>query len=391
MPHTVIPTTAEVEDIAGLSDAPLRNLRITQCYHELALAMAQHTQGHANWCVFATWASKQAGQTIRKEDLARTLESLLGSDAAARQAAQKLAAAAQRAGAKIGAEQIVSFVLKVLDPEAAFSRSSEAVARGNLKVFAEIGYEFARFYEQCLNDTAYDEAKIASFCEQLRPGEPPEGQGYLRRAFQHYYQALFESDEKRRAELMLLANIEIGYHEQTRLQPEINAALVAPVLSPQDFTSNLLKALRPEWGWLAGPIWAILRLLGRLAELDEAVEAYLKGAQRQAQLIVTNAMMSIEVPVHLRLKLGEDLPASFPPLLAQIADADLGELLAQIDPTPDSVSDSGAMYWGDLPDRLHFILDLFRCYHQSVTLLEPPFTAQQVAAMKEGRMPAGRL
>jgi len=42
----------------------VRNLRITQCYSALA--------GAANWCSFATWVSKQAGQTIRGEDLLET-------------------------------------------------------------------------------------------------------------------------------------------------------------------------------------------------------------------------------------------------------------------------------------------------------------------------------
>lgn len=391
MPHPTLPTIAEVETIASLDDAVLRNLRITQCYHELALVMVSRTPGHANWCTFATWASKQAGQTIRKQDLARTLEDLLGSQAAVDQATSRLVTAAQRLGAQSGAGQVMDFLLRVLDPENAFARSSQAVARGNLKVFAEIGYQFARFYHELLDSAVYDAEKIARFCTALRPGDPPDGQRYLRQAFQHYYQALFERDERNRAELMLLANIEIGFHEQTRLQPDINEALAAPVLSPQDFTRNLLKALRPEWGWLAAPIWAILRLLGRLTELDAAVPDYLFGAQRQAQFIVTETMMSLELPEHARLRLGEDLPAAFPPMLAHIANPELGVLLAQFDPTPDSTLDSGAVYWGDLPDRLHFIIDLFRCYHTSLQLFNPPFTPEQVASIKEGHLPPGQL
>lgn len=54
----------------------------------------------------------------------------------------------------------------------------------------------------------------------------------LRRAFRRYYAALFEPDAKLRAELLLLGNIEVGYHEQTRLQPEIVAALDAAVIDP---------------------------------------------------------------------------------------------------------------------------------------------------------------
>ena len=70
MPNARIPTLAEVGQIAAVADPVVRNLQITQCYHELALALAERTGPSANWCTFATWASNQAGVTIRKEDLA---------------------------------------------------------------------------------------------------------------------------------------------------------------------------------------------------------------------------------------------------------------------------------------------------------------------------------
>ena len=60
-----------------MTDPVLRNLYITQCYCELSNAFAKRTGMMSNWCTFATWASKQAGQTIRSEDLKRTLEDLL--------------------------------------------------------------------------------------------------------------------------------------------------------------------------------------------------------------------------------------------------------------------------------------------------------------------------
>lgn len=391
MPTTPTPTISDIERIASLSDPVIRNLQITQCYHELALVLAERTGPAANWCTFATWASKQAGQTIRKEDLVRTLENILGSEANAVQATQDLAAVAQRISKKYGIEEILKFIWKVLDPEAAFNHSSEAVARGNLKVFAEIGREFARFYATCMQDTTFDADTIADFCEALHPGEPPDGQGYLRQAFTHYYQALFEEEEKKRIELLLLANIQIGFHEQTRLQPEINTALAAPLISPQAFTHNLLKTLRPEWGWLNQVIWLVLRLLGRLADIDTAIQAYFESAQREVQFIVTETMMMLEMPHYNRLRLGDDLTASFPPMLEQPTNPDLLALLAQIDPTPNSAHQSGAEYWGDLPDRLHFIADLFRCYQISPELLRPPFTVEQTAVIKEGHLPAGRL
>jgi len=391
LPSLVIPTISDIEHIASHSDPVIRNLQITQCYHELALVLAERTGGSANWCCFATWASRQAGQTIRKEDLADTLENMLGSQIDAAAAAQSLAAIAQRLGKKYRVEEILSFIWKVLEPEAAFRHSSEAVARGNLKVFAEIGREFARFYLTCLADTSYDAEKISRFCEELRPGEPPEGQSYLREAFANYYRALFERDDKRRSELLLVANLQIGFHEQTRLQPEINEALSAPVISPERFARNLLKALHPEWGWLNEIIWLVLAWLGRLVELDAAIKAYFAGAQREVQFIVTEGLMLLEMPHRNRIRLGDDLAASFPPMLRQLTNPDLLALLRLVDPTPDSSAETGAEYWGDLPDRLHFIADLFRCYQISPELLEPPFTPEQEAALKEGRLPAGRL
>jgi hypothetical protein len=68
------PTLDEIDRIAGLSNPILRNLRITQCYYEISQSVAGFTGDSANWCTFATWASKQAGQTIRQEDLIRTFE-----------------------------------------------------------------------------------------------------------------------------------------------------------------------------------------------------------------------------------------------------------------------------------------------------------------------------
>ena len=60
--------------IASITNPVLRNLRITECYHRLSVAMAQRIGQSANWCTFATWASKQAGQTIRGEDILDRLD-----------------------------------------------------------------------------------------------------------------------------------------------------------------------------------------------------------------------------------------------------------------------------------------------------------------------------
>src|SRR6185436_2566678 len=103
-------------------------------------------------------------------------------------------------------------------PFDAFESASDAVARGNLKVFEEIGLEFARYLHERPPDTPAESPQVERFLDRLRPGDPPEGQRYLRQAFARYERGRLERDPKERAQLAVLANLEIGFHEQTRLQ-----------------------------------------------------------------------------------------------------------------------------------------------------------------------------
>ncbi|MBI2999770.1 MAG: hypothetical protein HYY46_15170 [Deltaproteobacteria bacterium] len=82
---------------------------------------------------------------------------------------------------------------------------------------------------------------------------------------------------------------------------------------------------------------------------------------------------------------------TFPQALAQIRNPKLREMLAQTDVTPDSLSDSGAEDWADFKERMHFITDFFRAYQERQVLFDAPFTPEQVAILKLGRQPSGRL
>ncbi len=389
-PHLSSPTTAEVKTIAALADPVVRNLRITQCYHELAIAMSTLTGPGTNWCAVATWASRQAGQSIRKEDLVRALEDLLSSSEDATQAIQELAAdgAQLPAGDSRSLAGAAAALWQAINPASAFQRSSDAVARGNCKVFDEIGYEFARFLV-LFGDGGSDEARLAAFCEDLRAGEPPDGQRWLRQAFTHYHQALASPDAWASTEFMLLANLEIGYHEQTRLQPEIVAALDAPIYDPAELRRRLLAELFPDPA--ARMRLALLRLLGRADSLFRARDRLAEELQRLGRLVITEHLMTLQLPGRRMLRLGQDLRADFPQPLQHATNPVLQALLSKIDPTPDSLRDTGAQDWGQLPDRMHFIADLFRAYHLDATLFAPPFTSDQVAAIKIGQLPVGRL
>src|SRR4029079_8714954 len=129
-------------------------------------------------------------------------------------------------------------------PFDAFERASDAVARGNRKGFEEIGFGFARFLHAC---PPCDEgaARVESFVDGLRPGDPPEGQRYLRQAFARYERRRLERDPKTRAELAVPANLDLGLHEQTRLHPEIRAALDSAYSTPEDLGRRALVAVVP--------------------------------------------------------------------------------------------------------------------------------------------------
>lgn len=396
MTPSPIPLIADVERITALADPVIRNLQITQCYAELSQAMTQRSGLAANWCTFATWASKQAGQTIRKQDMQQALQQTVNTSPDTQQAGEKLDAAAWHVNAHPASAAAAPARQAVLwgagGPLVAMERASDAVARGNRKVFAEIGFEFARFFQLCLHDETFDAAKIERFCAALRPGDPPEGQRYLRQAFTRYYRSFFEADAKRRAELVFTANLEIGFHEQTRLQPEIAEALEAAFADdPQVVADQLVKALLSYRGWVLRLFLLVARLLRLRTVFDLAAEEFLRAARQQARLLLTKTMMMLSLPRGELLRLGQDLSGEYPASLRQIDDPELRALLAAVDPTPNSLGETGALDWANLAERLHFIADLFRSHQEVAALFDPPFSAEQIALLKAGQIPGGEL
>ena len=199
------PTTDDVDRIAAIDDPIVRNLRITYCYAQLSTAVAERTGSCSNWCTFATWASRQAGATIRGEDLLDTLRRRLrlplggtapdSIDVARTAAPRDVPAPTSRLG---------RIVRAIHTPFDAFEATSDAVARGNLKVFAEIGARVCGWLAICPADATIHSAEFTRFLNTLRPGDPPDGQIHLQQAFTAYQRQRIESDPKRRAELVAL-------------------------------------------------------------------------------------------------------------------------------------------------------------------------------------------
>ena len=273
----------------------------------------------------------------------------------------------------------------------AVTRAGEAVSRGNKKVFEEIAPVFSRFLVICGADETYNQSHIDELCKYLRPGDPPVGQGYLDNAFRNYYKAKFVSDNNIKAQLYLMANLQVGFHEQTRLQPEIAASLHAALPDQEKLKSAILDKLFEGTGfWRHAQIFLFL-LTGRHDRLKHYVDVLVKKAQQPIHRLLTIQLMTLTIPPQNTLRLGQDLHALFPACLQKLTNADLLALLKKIDITPNSLVDTGTRDWADLPDRLHFICDLFRCYQETVDLLDPPFSQEQIVALKNGLIPAGDL
>jgi hypothetical protein len=380
------PTVEEVDAIGAIADPVIRNLRITQCYHQLSGAVAERMAPGANWCTFATWASRQAGQTIRGEDFERAAADILGAPDIAEHIARVVRLAVRDLGA-VAQLTLPDRIHRILDPERALRRAADAVAAGNRKVFVEIGREFARWRATAGASGAPDATATAAFCDGLRLGDPPDGQRLLREAFAAYGDACRAPNDGARASLVLLGNLLIGLHEQTRLQPEIQASLDAS-LDAHAVRTELLELIF-SGSWLRARA-EIARVAGRPLPADVAIDALVTAVQRRVRVVLTEMLMTLHLP-GVTLHLGRDVPGGFPPELREITHPPLVALLAKMDPTPNATAGSGATDWANLPERMHFITDLFRCWHGRTELFTPPYEPAQVAAMRAGHRPAGDL
>ena len=171
------PSVADIDATASMAEPILRNHRITAAYAQLSRAFAGWLPGGANWCTFATWASQQAGTTIRKEDLAHVV-----ADRVRTRVERRPILRAAHGVFGVSVERLSALVGEVSQALPGIDRASDFVAVGNRKVFEEIGREFARFLDE-------DGASAEAFTRGLRGGPPPEGQDLLRHAFANYQAA----------------------------------------------------------------------------------------------------------------------------------------------------------------------------------------------------------
>ncbi len=342
-------TEQECVEVAATEHLILRNLKVTDAYYRLSIGMTMLT-GHqdVSWLTFACNASKTVGTYIRSEavPLARVM------------ALSRRVAPSSRAASTVRDRLTV-----------AVTEVAGLISAGNIKVFAEIGPVMARLTAKFHDARDYDRAAFDRFLEGLALRTGPSdtgGQDTLRQAVTHYYDAMFQPDPKRKAELMLLANFKVGLHEQIRLQPHIEGAMNAPV------TEGIFDALGS----------AHLAAAGR------------ESMMRAWRHLATRSVMRYRLP-YGAVPVSGSLPQlptrrTYPDVLATLDHPEL-QAIAHRYGAPAGPRLFRSRDWANLDQRMHFIFELFRTRQKSLELFDPPFLYQQRLAIATDQLPMGDL
>jgi hypothetical protein len=362
------------QDIAGLTDPVVRNLYITQRYHELAVGLRDAGLGRdATWCAFAVWASKTAGATIRGDVLpARTKVLIMESGATAPLLHRFNHGIEAWAVRRLGHEHIARAIDSVT------ADVSKHVGDGNLLVFAELAPLFTALLDACRDAVGTVEQVSEAMAPVLKTIREQDGADDVIAAFGGYAGARFA--QANRPALVLQANTLAVAHEQLRLQPAITGALNAPI------TDTLKKVIEAD-------VVGHLPVEEARPVLDGLVDEVCKLLDATWDTVLTEIIMQL-VTATETFDLRRDVPplegGMFPPDLLDIAGT-TASTFSRWDRTNGTGSPSGARDWAVLEDRMNFIVNLFRSRQQDAALFNPPFSNGQLEVLAEGQLPPGPL
>ena len=170
---------------------------------------------HASWCTFSTWSSRTVGYFIRG-DIDPLLEYRLS----------RLPRWFRR---------IVRAPVRLLNRSVSGMRKRAAprlLARGNREIFVEIAGQFATLHRDVRRARpTRDDRRWQQYRATIVPSAGDRAVPGRRRstscatASESYYDAMFETDMRRQAELVLLGNILLADYEQQRVDPIVRCAL----------------------------------------------------------------------------------------------------------------------------------------------------------------------
>ncbi len=364
-----------VQEIADTVDPVLRNLLITQRYHDFAVALRDGGAGaDATWCAFAVWASKTAGATIRGEVLPERARELFEEHdkASGGLLARFNHTLVDMVRSRLSHDRLAQVA------ESVTADVSKSIADGNQLVFAELAPLFTALLEARASSAEPNrDALSAALDPALSSLQGTQDAGGVADAFRGYVDALCAPAG--RACTVLRANVLAVAHEQQRLQPKIDDALSAAV-------SDTIKKMIEDDVVEHVPTGEARRLVDRVT--DEVCRVMDKAWDTA----LTETIMQLATKTET-FDLRQNVPplstGMFPPELKTLTGTDAAGALKAWDRTGGTGAPSGAHDWADLHDRMNFIVNLFRSRQREVALFEPPFSDEQVAVLVLGEKPDG--
>jgi hypothetical protein len=362
--------TAAVEAICCLPDDLYRLRWVSYAYHDLSKRLTRGLGENASWPSFARWSAYTISESLRVDRVNPRLEQLLQHHALPSRVVKPLLEVQRR--------------LRSLDHGAL----PTVMALGNRMVFHEIGWTIVEFLEWIEGQDARDpdawatyKARIEPFdsTDFFRPGYPE----WLRDGVGAYYDAWWENDRAKKAQLVLRGNILLGAYEQWRVDSFFRVAL--------DFNpGSLVKELRvrqhdqlatqPVGVRHAGTRRALRHQWALIDWMADAYAAFL------TRFVLTwDAPLDSAKPTSLRL--GSDVPNRKQSALnaqnLEELDAESQRLFATFDRSGGQVQGAGARNWRRFTDRMSFIVNLFRAQQQNPNLrVEPSFLEKRLLELR---------
>jgi ER-bound oxygenase mpaB/B'/Rubber oxygenase, catalytic domain len=348
-------TTDDVEDICHLRDDAYRNRWITYAYWNISQRLGRWIGNNATWCTFSTWSSRTIGENLRLDKATRRIEELIYDE--------------QTSISPRDNPWLLRLQYRVSTRDNGAAQL--ALARGNRLIFHEIGYSVIQLVDWIEKNPGFNLGAWQAYRRNNLTAHPPDelfpaaNEVDLWTGLDCYYRAAHEQDEKVQAELVLHGNVLLGAYEQERADPMLKIAL-------EPFPGRYVEVVKPdpnEPATLSLPSgttpWALHASLLRLAS-------------EQFGALMTRYVMALDAPLFTwsirPLRLGRAIPAPaagaslFPPMLEELHDDKLSELIGTHDKSRGSRKRCAAGNWTQFPDRMNYIVNLFRAGQQDKNL-----------------------
>lgn len=365
-----------VDDIASEKDPVLRNLLITQRYHEFAVQLRDAGIGeNATWCAFAVWASKTAGATIRGDVLPQNAQKAILDNPEVQGFLQRFNHGITGRAITHLSHDHLALAVKAITEDV-----SASIADGNKLVFEELAPLFTELLAALgAADPPNPQATAGAFAPTERRLQAADDTSGVATAFGAYRDALFVP--RGRAAKVLQANVLAVAHEQQRLQPAIAKALNAAI------SDTLRKVVEND-------VVRFVPTSQARRVFDGLMDDLCRVLDQAWSTVLTQVLMQLVTSTEIF-----DLRESVPPLRGEMFPIDLVDLsgtdaaaaVATWDKTNGTGAPSGADNWAKLPKRMNFIVNLFRSRQSDPDLFRPPFTVSQVRALSQRKVPAAPL